>query len=117
MIVIRADQFEQERTSPKVRWWMQSEFSMRIISIVKPSDNGCEITHLGPDLMESIGPEYQDLPLAAFLDLDRLSESFERAENFCTKVLWRLSKAHLWLYCIPNFCPDLDRWLCFMING
>lgn len=85
--------------------------------IVKPSESGYDISHLAPDLIESIGPEYQDLPSTAFLDLESLSESFERGENFCAKVLWKLSKVYERLYCIPNFCPDLDCWLCFLVDG
>lgn len=85
--------------------------------IVKPSDNGYVITHLAPDLIESIGPEYLDLPTTAFLDLESLTEFLESGENFCIKVFWELSKADVWLYCVPNFCDELDCWLCFIVDG
>lgn len=85
--------------------------------IVRASDNGYVVTHLAPDLIGSVGPKYQDLPSAAFLDLESLSESFESAEEFCTKILWEPSQVREWLYCVPNFCPDLDCWLCFMVDG
>lgn len=85
--------------------------------IVKRSDNGYDITHLAPDLIQSIGPDYEDLPTTAFLDLESLRERFERGEKFCTKVLWEASKVHEWLYCIPHFCPDLESWLCFIVDG
>ena len=85
--------------------------------IVKPSDDGYIITHLAPDLIDSIGPEYRDLPTTAFLDLESLSEFLKSGENFCIKVFWELSKVEEWLYCVPNFCPELDCWLCFIVNG
>ncbi|MCJ1426016.1 hypothetical protein MMC29_003918 [Sticta canariensis] len=85
--------------------------------IVKPSENGYVITHLAPDLIESIGPEYRDLPTTAFLDLESLSEFLESGGNFCIKVFWELSKVDEWLYCVPNFCPELDCWLCFIVDG
>lgn len=84
--------------------------------VVKPSKNGYDISYLAPDLIESIGPEYEDLPPAAFLDLESLGELFERGENFCTKVLWKLSKVYERLYCIPHFCPNLVCWLCFLVD-
>lgn len=85
--------------------------------IVKPSDHGYVISHLAPDLIESIGPEYHDLPTTAFVDLESLGEFFERAESFCIKVLWQPSKDQQWLYCIPHFSPDLDCWLCFLVDA
>ncbi|MCJ1463238.1 hypothetical protein MMC07_001843 [Pseudocyphellaria aurata] len=85
--------------------------------IVKPSDHGYVISHLAPDLITSIGPEYYDLPTTAFVDLESLGEFFEWAESFCVRVLWQPSQDQQRLYCIPHFSPDLDCWLCFLVDA
>lgn len=75
------------------------------------------ITHLAPSLISSSRLQHQNPPSSSLLDLKSLEQAFRKGEKFCARVLWKPSGLYQWLYCLPMYNPELNIWLCFMIDG
>lgn len=79
------------------------------------------ITHFSPSLSKNptnpTNPKQRNLPNASLFDIDDLRESLDRGERFVSVSRCQRLGFCERLYCLPLSGPDLEFWLCFLVDG